>query len=103
MDLKSIPWKNLAIVAGVAGAVVTAGLLSTSTGPVQGSKSGVSIYRGGDSCMFELNLAYGDKKDKEEAWLVYMSDLECVASVDSMGGSTKGRAAVYKSIESLKP
>ena len=103
MDLTAISWKKVAIVVGVAGAVATAGFLSSNTGPVQGSASWAAIHRSGDACMFEVNLAFGDKKDKEEAWLIYMSDLECIVSMDSQGGSTRGRPAVYKSIEALKP
>ena len=102
MNLSQWPWQKLAIGAAAFTAVIVIGFLSDNTGPVQGGESRASIYRSGEDCGFDVRLAFGDRKDKQESWTIYMSDLECIINLDSQGGKTSGRPGVHKAIEAVR-
>ena len=100
MNLTQWPWKNLAIVAGVAGAVVAIGFLA-DTGPVQGTAAKATFYRTADDCLITIELGFGGSASDRAEWFFYGSETECLLERDSVDSNMVGRKPISESVKAV--
>lgn len=100
MNLTQWPWKNLAIVAGVAGAVVAIGFLA-DTGPVQGTAAKATFYRTADDCLITVELGFGHSASGRTEWFFYGSETECLLERDSVDSDIVGRENISESVKAV--
>ena len=99
--LATIPWKHVAIVAGVAGAVAAIGFLSDS-GPIQGSSGKILLHRTENECLVHVDLHFGDASSRQSEWVIYGNDMECSLFREATKTIFDGRESLGTTIEAVK-
>ena len=102
LDLPALPWKHVAIIAGVAGAVAVVGLLTLDFGPVQGSSGEVMLHRDDEGCIVYVQLNMGGSISEDLVWTAYADKDQCILDRRSSVYELMGRGPLSESIKETK-
>ena len=102
MDWVNLSWKQVAIIAAAAVAVIAIGFLSSNTGPVQGGKGGVFLYHSDVECYIKMELHFGDIETENSGWVLYSGKDGCLVGRGSSKALTLGREAISRTIKAAK-
>jgi len=94
-------WRTAGIIGATAAVVAGIGLLSESSGPVQGSMTQGLIMREGATCLFQVKSHFGDRMASGVEWTVLFNGDSCYVFKSEADGDITGREALSAGIKEV--